>query len=125
MVVGIILKTAATLVARYGTPAGAYVYKTLRAQDHLIRQSYRKSGLYNRGVVEGVVHGNIAGQVIGGIFNLGLPYPDDNGVSPEYGQKANKQYKTRSRQFRNNRSKYKYCPRKYSRRNRNIYSRRR
>ncbi len=49
-----------------------YVYSGLKIQDKLITASYRKAGLYNRGVDRGIRHGLIAGQVIGGTLNLGL-----------------------------------------------------
>ncbi len=78
-----------------------YTYNTLRIQDRIIDKTYRKAGLYNRGVVTGIKHGLIAGQVAGGIMELGLNAPDTpgNGGSTIFKKqpKTYKSYKTRSR----------------------------
>ncbi len=87
-----------------------YIYRGLRAQDRLIDYTYRRTGLYNRGVVRGIKHGLIAGQVIGGTLNLGLPGDIENGL-PE------KPKFPTSRKFRKTRSRY-----KYDYRSRNKYS---
>ncbi len=81
--------------------ASRYIYSTLRIQDRIIDKTYRKAGLYNRGVVTGIKHGLIAGQVAGGIMELGLNAPDTpgNGGTTIFKKqpKAYKSYKTRYR----------------------------
>ncbi len=90
-----------------------YVYSGLKVQDKLIDATYRKTGLYNRGVVEGIKHGLIAGQVAGGVASLGLNAPDGIGNNDgipfqktRFRPKASKPYKTRYRQTT------RYCPRR-------------
>ncbi len=58
---------------------GKQIYRGLRVQDRLIDDTYRKTGLYNRGVIRGVKHGLAGGQIIGGIASLGLNAPDTPG----------------------------------------------
>ncbi len=100
-----------------------YVYRGLKIQDRLIEGSYRKAGLYNRGVVQGVKHGLVASQVAGGLLGLGLnngsDIGNDNGsFSKKSRPSANTQYKTRDRRttrpYCRNTSEYK--PRKHYRR---------
>ncbi len=96
MVIGAILRPAIFKL-------GKYVYQGLRQQDKLIDFTYRKSGLYNRGVVRGIKHGLIAGQIIGGTLQLGLNAPDTpgNDVVPPYTKRPKftpgKSFKTRNR----------------------------
>ncbi len=105
--------------------AGRYVYDTLRAQDRIIDYTYRKTGLYNRGIVRGLKHGLAGGAIAGGTFNLGLPGLDDNAIPQKrkqpYGRKFQKAYSRR--QFGNRRNN-KYCVPKYNRRRRYVYTRR-
>ncbi len=54
------------------------LYQVLRAQDRILDYTYRKTGLYNRGVVRGLKHGLAGGQIIGGTLKLGLA-PDSPG----------------------------------------------
>ncbi len=100
MVIGPILRTGIQTLGRY-------VYRGLRQQDRIIDYTYRKAGLYNRGVVRGIKHGLAGGQVIGGTLQLGLSAPDTPGnddaqkiptrrIKPT----AYKSYKTRSRRPR-------------------------
>ncbi len=81
---------------------GRYVYQGLRQQEKIIDYTYRKTGLYNRGVVRGIKHGLAGGQVIGGGLSLGLNAPDSPGNDassvPFYGPSARKPYQTRDRQ---------------------------
>ncbi len=58
---------------------GKYIYQGLRQQDRIIDYTYRKSGLYNRGVVKGIQHGLAGGQIVGGIAQLGLNSGTDVG----------------------------------------------
>ncbi len=98
-----------------------YVYHGLRQQDRIIDYTYRKTGLYNRGIVRGIKHGLADGQIVGGIATLGLNAPDtpgnDVGIPfqkrPKF--KTYKQNKTR-RRFTARcppRSTKQYFPRKY------------
>ncbi len=111
MVLGAILRPVITKGLRY-------VYQGLRQQDRIIDYTYRKTGLYNRGVVRGIKHGLVAGQIIGGGLELGLNAPDTpgNGASTPFKKqpKTGKSYKTRngytSRRF--SRSCYPVRPRK-------------
>ncbi len=90
--------------------AGKYVYQGLRQQDRIIDYTYRKTGLYNRGVVRGIKHGLAGGQIIGGTASLGLNAPDTPGNDAQIPFKkrpqftSRKSYKTRSRQST------RYCP---------------
>ncbi len=86
---------------------GKYVYQGLRQQERIIDYTYRKTGLYNRGVVRGIKHGLAGGQIIGGGLSLGLNAPDSpgNGGIPSFIQqrklpKTRTTYKTRNRQTR-------------------------
>ncbi len=94
---------------------GRYVYQALRVQDKLISSTYRKTGLYNRGIVRGIQHGLIAGQIIGGTLNLGLPGDIENGLpeKPKF-PTSRKFRKTRSRYKYNYRSRNKYSTSKFS-----------
>jgi len=58
---------------------GKYVYQGLRQQDRIVDYTYRKTGLYNRGVVRGIKHGLAGGQIAGGVASLGLNAPDTPG----------------------------------------------
>ncbi len=58
---------------------GRYIYTGLRQQERLIDYTYRKTGLYNRGVVRGIKHGLAGGQIVGGGLSLGLNAPDSPG----------------------------------------------
>ncbi len=102
-----------------------YAYQGLRTQDKIIDYTYRRTRLYNRGVVRGIKHGLIAGQVVGGTLKLGLPEELTNGIPPEqYVPKTGKLKKTYSRVRRYNRRSNKYCRPQYNRRRRHLYSRR-
>ncbi len=85
---------------------GKYLYQGLRQQDRLIDYTYRKSGLYNRGVVRGIKHGLAGGQIVGGIAQLGLNSGTDigNDAVPTKIQKqraqTRKSYQTRGRYSR-------------------------
>ncbi len=80
---------------------GKYIYQGLRQQDRIIDYTYRKSGLYNRGVVRGIKHGLAGGQIVGGVLSLGLNAPDSPGNENVVSQ-TRKQYPTRpSYQTRN------------------------
>ncbi len=110
MVIGI-------LVRPFVREIGRYIYRGLRAQDRLVDYAYRKTGLYNRGVVRGIQHGLISGQVVGGILNLGLPGDIENGIPQKNVRKApNQQYKTYRRYKYNNRRFNKYNPTGFCRR---------
>ncbi len=80
-----------------------YVYTGLRQQDRIIDYTYRKTGLYNRGVVRGIKHGLAGGQIIGGSLKLGLNPIEDTQVSAPVQKKqrfrstTRKPYKTRFR----------------------------
>ncbi len=98
MVIGAILRP-------FIRQAGRQIYQALRAQDRIIDYTYRKTGLYNRGVVRGIKHGLSGGAVIGGTFQLGL----NSGTTPSledgfqeiprrrYGTQTRTPYKTRNR----------------------------
>ncbi len=81
--------------------AARYTYSTLRIQDKIIDKTYRKAGLYNRGLVKGIQHGLISGQIIGGTLNLGLDKSNGNNGVPSQDKRtkptSNKPYKTRRR----------------------------
>ncbi len=101
---------------------GRYVYQGLRQQDKIIDVAYRRTGLYNRGVVRGIKHGLAGGQIIGGTLSLGLNEdfsdPKGNAIQkkPRYVPKTRKSYKTRNRRTSRNNRCY---PAKYSYRNYN------
>ncbi len=80
---------------------GKYVYQGLRQQDRIIDYTYRKTGLYNRGVVRGVKHGLAGGQIVGGVASLGLSAEDSPGNSGQIFKKtrpkADKSYQARRR----------------------------
>ncbi len=86
---------------RYGARA---IYQALKVQDRIIDKTYRKAGLYNRGVVKGIQHGLAGGQIIGGIAQLGLNAPDTpgNGASVPFKKqpKTYRQNQTRNRYTR-------------------------
>ncbi len=108
--------------------AAQYVYRGLRQQDRIIDYTYRKTGLYNRGVVRGIKHGLIAGQIVGGGLELGLNAPDTPGndgsiFQPRNGTTSYKQNKTRSR--RSKRFNSRNCIQRYPATNRRrTYTRR-
>ncbi len=99
MVYGVIAQIARPLIGR----VGRYIYQSLRTQDKLIDYTYRKTGLYNRGIVQGVKHGLIGGQIAGGILQLGLNAPETPGndaqipSSPRSKYPPRKSYQTRGR----------------------------
>ncbi len=83
---------------------GRYVYQGLRQQERIIDYTYRKTGLYNRGVVRGIKHGLAGDQIIGGGLSLGLnedlSNPLGNAIQKKqqrYVPKTRKSYKTRGR----------------------------
>ncbi len=86
-----------------------YVYQGLKIQDRLIEGSYRKAGLYNRGVVQGVKHGLIASQVAGGVLGLGLNTGDDIGNDNGTFQKRRRSSPRSQYQTRGRRSVRPYC----------------
>ncbi len=96
MVLGAILRPAVFKLGRY-------IYQGLRQQERIIDYTYRKTGLYNRGVVRGIKHGLAGGQIIGGGLSLGLNASDSPGndgtvFQPRNGNQTRKPYKTRNRQ---------------------------
>ncbi len=100
--------------------AAKYVYQGLRQQERVIDYTYRKTGLYNRGVVRGIKHGLAGGQIIGGSLSLGLS--SDNQLN-DYASPLRKQPKT----YKSNKARYRptvrrsrsckprYYPRKFRR----------
>ncbi len=90
-----------------------YIYTGLRQQERLIDYTYRKTGLYNRGVVRGIKHGLAGGQIVGGGLSLGLNAPDSpgNDIGIPFTKRpkftSRKSYQTRSRRTRSN------CPGRY------------
>jgi len=105
MVLGTIAQIVGPVVRRFAFQQSRNIYQTLRAQEKIIDYTYRKTGLYNRGIVRGIKHGLVAGQVAGGILKLGLA-PDTPGNDAPVFQKtrqqskAYKSYQTRYRQSR-------------------------
>ncbi len=105
---------------------GKYVYQGLRQQDRIIDYTYRRTGLYNRGVVRGIKHGLAGGQIIGGTASLGLNAPDtpgnDVGIPFQKRPKftSRKSYQTRRGQSGRRFTRCKPIPRfsQYSRRSR-------
>ncbi len=83
---------------------GRQLYQALRAQDRIIDYTYRKTGLYNRGVVRGIKHGLGGGAIVGGTLQLGLNAPDTPGNDAIQTQKprttTRTPYKTRGRPAR-------------------------
>ncbi len=117
MVYGAIAQIVRPIIGK----AARHIYTTLRQQDRLIDYTYRKTGLYNRGVVRGIKHGLIAGQIAGGTLQLGLNAPDSPGNDasvPFNGPSARTPYKTRNRRTGSSRkSNASICyPRRYKRR---------
>ncbi len=96
---GRIASLVGPFVRRQLRGATRYTYNALRVQDRLIDKAYRKSGLYNRGVVTGVKHGLAGGQIIGGTLKLGLNPIEDSGplFQPIKRVTPRKSYKTRDR----------------------------
>ncbi len=72
------------------------IYQVLKIQDRIIDKTYRKAGLYNRGVVTGIKHGLVAGQIVGGTLSLGLNAPDSPGNGLDGSLQKKQQYKTRT-----------------------------
>ncbi len=99
---GRIAGIAGPFIRRQFRGAARYTYNTLRMQDRIIDKTYRKAGLYNRGVVRGIQHGLAGGQIIGGTLSLGLNAEDSPGNSGQIFKKdkpqTRKPYKTRYRQ---------------------------
>ncbi len=99
---------------------GKYIYTGLRYQDKLVDVTYRKTGLYNRGVVRGIKHGLAGGQIIGGGLSLGLnadESPGNSGKIPYQKQPTSyKQNKARSRRSgsRRTRDRCYTLPRRYN-----------
>ncbi len=116
MVIGAILRPAAVYLART-------IYQALRVQDKIIDKTYRKAGLYNRGVVKGIQHGLAGGQIIGGTLQLGLNAEDSPGnggtILPQK-PKSGKPYQTRNRRTRRSsyRNTVEYCINRHKRRSR-------
>ncbi len=108
MVLGAILRPAIFKL-------GKYVYQGLRQQERIIDYTYRKTGLYNRGIVRGIKHGLAGGQIIGGGLSLGLNASDSPGndgtvFQPRNGNQTRKSYQTRSRfPIRYRSKRYKSC----------------
>ncbi len=100
--------------------AARYVYQGLRQQERIIDYTYRKTGLYNRGVVRGIKHGLSGGQIIGGGLSLGLNAEDSPGNNASTLQQKNKftsrkPYKTRRRPTKCYSSRYSGKQRSYNR----------
>ncbi len=113
MVLQQILSQAIRAGVRYGARS---LYNTLRIQDRIIDKTYRKAGLYNRGVVKGIQHGLVGGQIIGGTLSLGLPEGVDSGTFQKRtpSRSSNKKYR---RVQRYTGRRYKYCrPNNFKRR---------
>ncbi len=109
VLVSFIGRVAGPIIRRYVRKGAGHIYRGLRIQDKLIDSTYRRTGLYNRGVVRGIQHGLISGQVVGGILNLGLPGDIENGLPQKRKfPQAYPQYKTRGRYQYNRSSRNKY-----------------
>ncbi len=98
MVYGAIAQIARPFIRQIGRN----IYQALRAQDRIIDYTYRKTGLYNRGVVRGIKHGLSGGAIVGGTLQLGLSAPDTPGNDgipslPVKRPKTGTPYKTRRR----------------------------
>ncbi len=122
MVYGAIAQIARPFIKQIGRN----IYQALRAQDRIIDYTYRKTGLYNRGVVRGIKHGLGGGAIVGGTFQLGLNAPDspgnDIGIPQQRnGPSARTSYKTRSRFPRCYSPRSKFRPSAYSQRRRTGY----
>ncbi len=91
------------IVRRFIGQQARNIHQTLRGQERLIDYTYKKTGLYNRGVVRGIKHGLVAGQIIGGGLQLGLSAPETPGNDAVPFEKQRKPsqtgstYKTRRR----------------------------
>ncbi len=117
MVLGVISRIAGPFVRQQARN----IYQALRAQDRIIDYTYRKTGLYNRGIVRGIKHGLGGGAIVGGTLQLGLNAPDSPGNDGSIPFKkqpritSRKPYKTRSRFSRRYGTKRAICPspRKY------------
>ncbi len=90
-----------------------YIYSGLRTQDKIIDFTYKKTGLYNRGIVRGIKHGLIAGQVVGGIAQLGLNASESPGNNDGILPQKRVQKRSTSRNAHKARSR---CPRRPNRR---------
>ncbi len=92
---------AGPVIRQFVHTQSRHIYSALRIQDRIIDKTYRKAGLYNRGLVRGVQHGLAGGQVIGGLLQLGLngdtsPTTGDGPFQKSrYATKTNKSYKAR------------------------------
>ncbi len=95
-----------------------YVYTGLRQQDRIIDYTYRKTGLYNRGVVRGVKHGLAGGQIVGGVASLGLSAEDSPGNNvgipfskrPQFTTRKSNQARYRQARRYSSRCRYDYRP---------------
>ncbi len=91
--------------------AGRYIYQGLRQQERIIDYTYRKTGLYNRGVVRGIKHGLAGGQISGGSLSLGLNTDEDeiesNGISQPHKLPSSRKY-SETRRRRTKRRNYCY-----------------
>ncbi len=117
----------APVVATGLRTVGRYIYQGLRQQDKIIDYTYRKTGLYNRGVVKGIKHGLIAGQIAGGVQELGLSAPDTPGngaqIQPQKPKYASrKSYQTRRRFTVRSCPKYPVKQQSYQKRRRSRFS---
>ncbi len=105
------------VISRLAGPAIKYVarsiYTTLRAQDRIVDYTYRRTGLYNRGVVRGIKHGLAGGQIIGGGLSLGLNAEDSPGNDGQIFQKRPKPSPRKPYQTRQGRTR-RYSSGKYS-----------
>ncbi len=101
-----VLHAVISVIVRSGIRKGArYIYEGLRTQDKLVDATYRKTGLYNRGVVRGIKHGLAGGQIVGGILKLGLA-PD----TPGNGFQTQIRKQSPSRKPDKARNRYPKCP---------------
>ncbi len=116
MVIGIISQ----IVRPFIRQGARQIYQALRAQDRIIDYTYRKTGLYNRGIVRGIKHGLSGGAIVGGTLQLGLNAEDTpgNGNGVPFKKRprftSRKPYQTRNR--RTTKSKRRYCYRDNTRR---------
>ncbi len=90
------------IISRFAIRQAKQLYQIVKYQDKIIDRTYRKAGLYNRGVVKGIQHGLAGGQIVGGVASLGLNTDNQlnggNGsIFPRKPSKTGKPYKTRRR----------------------------
>ncbi len=89
-------------IASFAFRQARQLYQVVKYQDKIIDRTYRKAGLYNRGVVKGIQHGLAGGQIVGGIAQLGLIAEDSPGNGGTISQQRKRPqtrtpYKTRPR----------------------------